>query len=146
MSPEASTITRRPERDQLGGWLGAQIGGSCWMLISGCVLIGLGSPWAGAVQLLIFLLANVAATWLWRRSTPVPDLRNWTQLVLVMGVCTLATLVVYDVIGFCPVLGMSGIDRIPFSPSLYGALLVIPAAWIMIRLNHRQPAHRHDDV
>ena len=49
-----------------GGWLGAQLGGTCWLLIMG-VLIGVEDPLAGAVILVCFAAANLYGWSLWKR-------------------------------------------------------------------------------
>lgn len=49
-----------------GGWLGAQVGGTLWMLILGCVLMFQGEG-AGSALLAAGIAGNLVGAWLWSR-------------------------------------------------------------------------------
>ncbi len=76
-----------------GGWFGAQLGGTVWMLIAAVVLIPEGAEVAG-IALLCFSVPNLVGLLLYRqrhRIAPYPALQG---LIFVIGIVT-AIIVVY---------------------------------------------------
>lgn len=113
-----------------GGWFGGQIGGTAWMLVAGVLVLAQGSL-LGLAILVCFLIPNVVGVALWRsrdRIRPYPAIQ---ALVVVMGVCSVLTLVAFDVSG----------RLAAYSPgsswSVYWILLVFPTTMMMFHLQNR---------
>lgn len=91
-------IARRGEGQfqwNAGGWFGAQLGGTLWMLILGITLLGQ-QPGLGLLSLGLALLVNLAGFLLWHirdRLAPYPCIQGLLTLV---GIATLALLLAFD--------------------------------------------------
>lgn len=82
-------------RWNLGGWLGGQLGGSCWMLVAGLLAIPADSS-AAAMVLGLFALANVAGWLIWRQRESLSPYKGLQLLVPVLGGCGIAAVYVLD--------------------------------------------------
>ncbi len=85
-------------RWNLGGWLGGQIGGSCWMLVAGLLSIPANLTVAFAV-LGLFALANVAGWLVWRRRESMSPYMGLQILIPVLGATGIAAVYVLDSAG-----------------------------------------------
>ncbi|MHC5542335.1 hypothetical protein ACYOEI_29275 [Singulisphaera rosea] len=81
-----------------GGWIGAQVGCTAWMLV-GAVLASFQSARVALVWFACFVLANAASIWLWTRRDRLRAVRGVQLQILVCGVCGLLALVAFDVFG-----------------------------------------------
>ncbi len=90
-----------------GGWFGAQIGGTLWMLISALVLW-----WADAPEALLVLVCcaipNLLATGIWIRRDRWRPLTAILTLFALIGAFSLAAIVVLDRAGSFAMLGYGG--------------------------------------
>jgi len=82
-------------RWNLGGWLGGQVGGSCWMLVAGLLSIPANSN-AAITVLGLFALANFAGWLIWRRRDSLSPYKGLQLLVPVLGGTGIATVYVLD--------------------------------------------------
>ena len=76
-----------------GGWFGAQLGSTAWMLLAAAWMAPL-APAVAAVGLLCFVLPNALGTWLWRRRdrmAPHPAIQVLTLLISGSGLLLLLT-------------------------------------------------------
>jgi len=82
----------------LGGWLGGQIGGSCWMLVAGLLSIPANLSVAFVV-LGLFALANVIGWLIWRRRASMSPYMGLQILIPVLGATGIAAVYVLDSAG-----------------------------------------------
>lgn len=68
-----------------GGWAGAQLGGSCWMLVLGFVVVAR-DPGLAAIALGCFAGANAWGWWLWSRRDRIDPYPAVQALVVGLGV------------------------------------------------------------
>jgi len=78
-----------------GGWLGGQVGGSCWMLVAGLLSIPANSN-AAITVLGLFVLANFAGWLIWRRRDSLSPYKGLQLLVPVLGATGIAAVYVLD--------------------------------------------------
>lgn len=78
-----------------GGWFGAQVGGSLWMLLLGFTLLGR-QPGLGALCLGLALLVNATGYALWHFRDRLPPYPSIQILLLLVGLATLVLLVTFD--------------------------------------------------
>ena len=88
----------RQMRWNLGGWLGGQIGGSCWMLVAGLLSIPANTNAAIAV-LGLFALANLLGWLIWRRRESFSPYKGLQMLIPVLGTTGIAAVYVLDSAG-----------------------------------------------
>lgn len=79
----------------LGGWLGAQLGGSVWMLVAGVLAIRADAI-AAAIVIAIFLLANGVGLFLWSRRGTLSPYTGIQILLPVVGAAGIASVYVLD--------------------------------------------------
>jgi hypothetical protein len=94
----------RPESPQewsAGGWFGAQIGASAWLLITALVLAAHDRTVAGLV-LGIFLLANILGTTLWLRRVAMGRYKALQILIAIVCAASLAATFVIEQAGLWP--------------------------------------------
>ena len=121
-----------------GGWFGGQIGGTAWMLLAGVLVLAQGSL-LGLLILVCFLIPNVVGVVLWRlrdRLSPYPAVQ---ALVVVMGVCSVLTLVAFDVSGRLAEYSPGS------SASVYWILMVFPTTMLMFHLQNRSGRKKGGD-
>ena len=91
----------------VGGWFGAQLGSSCWMLIAGVLLLWR-SPGAAVATLIVFAATNVAGTALWTQRQRLRPLRAMQGLVAIAGLASALATYVIDSAGQFESLGAGG--------------------------------------
>ncbi len=116
-----------------GGWFGAQLGGSLWMLILGFTLLGR-QPGLGALALALALLVNATGFLLWWRRdrlAPYPCIQGLLALVCV---ATLILLVTFDATGRLALLD----PRFRDNPrGLYTIVLMFPGLMALFHFQNR---------
>lgn len=128
--PEASAGAFRWNQ---GGWFGALLGGTLWLLLMAGTIASEDPPAAGAI-LLSYAVSILYGIRLWKRRAelqPYPAIR---KLIGVLGLCALVAVVVVDrreALQFLP-----ESSRVPIW-MLYGALLVFPALLVRFHLQER---------
>ena len=78
-----------------GGWLGGQVGGSCWMLVAGLLSVP-ANPTAASIVLGLFALANLIGWLIWRRRAAMSPYAGLQLLVPVLGITGLSAVYVLD--------------------------------------------------
>lgn len=82
-------------RWNLGGWLGGQLGGSCWMLVAG--LLAMPADTKAALTVLgLFLLANLAGWLIWRRRDSLSPYKGLQLLIPALGLTGIVAVHVLD--------------------------------------------------
>lgn len=85
-------------RWNLGGWLGGQIGGSCWMLVAG--LLSIPANLTAAIAVLgLFAFANLVGWLIWRRRESLSPYKGLQMLIPVLGATGIAAVYVLDSAG-----------------------------------------------
>ncbi len=85
-------------RWNLGGWLGGQVGGSCWMLVAG--LLSIPADLTTAIAVLgLFAFANLAGWLIWRRRESLSPYKGLQMLIPVLGATGIAAVYVLDSAG-----------------------------------------------
>lgn len=82
-------------RWNFGGWLGGQLGGSCWMLIAGLLAIP-EDPVAAIDVLGLFALANFVGLMIWRRRDSLSPYKALQLLIPVLGLTGIGAVYVLD--------------------------------------------------
>ena len=82
-------------RWNLGGWLGGQVGGSCWMLVAGLLALPADST-AAIIVLGLFALANLAGWLIWRRRDTLSPYKGLQILLPTLGLTGIAAVYVLD--------------------------------------------------
>ncbi len=74
-----------------GGWFGAQIGSTLWLVIPGFVLLSQSKP-VGGLVVFFGVIANLVGLALWRRRNTVPPYPAVQVLIAACGVAALAAI------------------------------------------------------
>ncbi len=94
-------------RWNLGGWLGGQLGGSCWMLVAG--LLAIPADLTAALTVLgLFLLANLAGWLIWRRRDSLPPYKGLQLLIPTLGLTGIIAVHVLDRAGIYEAIQVGG--------------------------------------
>jgi len=112
----------------LGGWLGGQLGGSVWMLGAG-LLSYPEDPIAAAVVIVLFVLANLVGTLLWRRREWLSAYAAIQMLLPVLGVSGLAAVYVLDRAGVYETIQIGGTIS---ARATYAAIVLAVTALMLI--------------
>ncbi len=78
-----------------GGWLGGQLGGSCWMFVAGALTFPL-SVATAALVLGIFGLSNAIGFWLWSRRDRLSPYRAIQILMFVLMLAGMLAVYILD--------------------------------------------------
>ena len=84
-----------------GGWFGAQVGSTIWLLLLGALVMP-GRPGVGAAVVACGAIPNALGTALWLRRSELDPHLALQLLIGCMGVCAAAALVLLDVRGSEP--------------------------------------------
>lgn len=81
-----------------GGWLGGQVGGSCWMLVAG--LLSLPANANAAIAVLgLFALANLLGWLIWRRRESLSPYKGLQMLIPILGATGITAVYILDSAG-----------------------------------------------
>ena len=109
-----------------GGWFGAQVGSTCWMLACGLWLLVEARPLAGALLLGCFAAANALGTYLWAKRDRLDPYKAIQSLIGLIFCLTTAAL---GPMSYCGLLGRLD-ERLENPKSLFLILLLFPAMMI----------------
>jgi len=90
-----------------GGWFGAQLGCTIWILVSAVVVMPR-DPVTGLTTLALFLTANAFGTVLWMRRDRFDAYHAFQLLIPLAGLCSLAATWILDRFGHFETLGVGG--------------------------------------
>jgi hypothetical protein len=79
----------------LGGWLGAQLGSTVWMLVAGVLSLG-SNVRTAVVTIGLFLLANICGILIWRKRETLSAYAGIQALLPVVGAFGLAAVYVLE--------------------------------------------------
>ena len=113
------------------GWFGAQIGGSCWLVVTGVMLLEK-STLAGALMLGCFFLPNLIGLTIWMKREAIDPYRAFQSLILVLLISSGVAIAGVDLLGFLDQLD----PRLENPRMLYLMLLVYPAVMILVRFRN----------
>lgn len=116
-----------------GGWFGAQLGGTCWLLIM-AAFIAVEDPLAGGVIFLCFVAPNLYGLSLWRRRAELRPYPSIQKLLVAEGFCALGAVAcvhLRDAMQHLPEQ-----SRVPIW-AMYGALLIFPALLATFHIQER---------
>ncbi len=82
-------------RWSIGGWLGAQLGGSVWLVVAGLRSLYFDTT-AGSKVLVLFVIANLVGLALWDKRNQISFYKAIQYLLPVLGVLSLAAVFVLD--------------------------------------------------
>lgn len=91
----------------LGGWLGGQLGGTCWILVAAAMAFP-HEPRVATIVLGLFLLPNLIGWRLWAARDRLAALRGMQIMVLVAGAFGVATVYVLDRSGLWEAIQVGG--------------------------------------
>ncbi len=119
----------------LGGWLGGQVGGSCWMLVAGLLAIPADLT-AAIIVLGLFALANLAGCMIWRRRDSLSPYKGLQILLPILGITGIAAVYVLDRAGIYEAIQSGGSVT---AWQTYGILIAVVAVlMIMFWWQNRQ--------
>jgi len=128
----ASSTGPMNARDQLhwnlSGWLGAQLGGSAWMLISGILSYRLHQTTAITV-LALFAITNLIGFGLWRLRNRLSPHAGIQILLTALGIFGLATVFVLDRAGIYEAIQIGASVS---AKATYAVLIVVIAAMMFM--------------
>ncbi|MDA1266783.1 MAG: hypothetical protein O2816_17015 [Planctomycetota bacterium] len=116
-----------------GGWFGALLGGTCWLLIV-AVLIAREDPLAGGAVFLCYAVSILYGLQLWMRRAELRPYPSIQKLIAVEGLCALGAVAAVHLRGAMQFLPEH--SRVPIW-MMYGALLIFPALLAKFHLQER---------
>lgn len=119
----------------LGGWLGGQIGGSCWMLVAG--LLAIPADMTAALSVLgLFFLANLTGWLIWRRRELLSPYQGLQRLIPALGLTGIVAVYVLERAGIYETIQVGGSVS---ARQTYAILIVVVVAlMIMFWWQNRQ--------
>jgi len=115
----------------LTGWLGAQLGGSAWLLVAGLMALNHDLPTALSV-LMLFAVVNVFGWSMWQRRWNVDPARATQRLLLMLAGASLLAVFVLDHTGIFEAIQSGG--RV--SAMATYALIVIGFGSLIVFIRH----------
>ena len=122
----------------IGGWLGGQLGGSVWMLVAGLLSFS-EDPLAASTVIVLFALANLIGTMLWRRRERLSPYAAIQMLLPMLGIFGLAAVSVLDRAGVYETIQIGGTIS---AQATYSAIVLVVALLMLIfyfRFGRRSP-------
>ncbi len=115
-------------RWNLGGWLGAQLGGTLWILVAGILSLWVDVTTAVAV-IGMFVVANMIGMGIWRRREKLSAYAGIQILLPIIGAVGLAAVYALERSGIYESIQVGGTIS---ARSTYGIIiLVVPALMLM---------------
>ncbi len=112
----------------LGGWLGAQLGGTVWILVAGILSLWV-SVNTAIVVISLFVIANVIGLAIWRRRERFSAYAGIQILLPILGVVGSATVYVLDRSSIYESLQVGGTVSARYT---YGVIIFVVAALMLV--------------
>jgi hypothetical protein len=112
----------------IGGWLGAQLGGTAWILVAGILSLWVDVNTA-MVVIGLFVLANVAAMLIWNRRDKMSAYKGIQILLPIVGVASLATVYMLERSNIYESIQIGGTVS---ARSTYGIIVLVVAALMLM--------------
>ena len=112
----------------LGGWLGGQLGGTCWILVAAIMAFSR-DPQIAAVLLGLFAAPNLIGWRLWAARARLSPLKAMQALVLIAGAFGLAAVFVLERSNLWDAIQVGGRTS---ASSMYGVILTVVATLLAL--------------
>ncbi len=117
-----------PMRWNLGGWLGAQVGGTVWVLVAGILSLWLDVP-TGVAVIALFVFANVIGMAIWWRREKLSAYAGIQILLPIVGLVGLAAVYALERSGIYESIQVGGTVS---ARSTYGIIILVVPALMLI--------------
>jgi hypothetical protein len=115
-------------RWNIGGWLGAQVGGTVWILVAGILSLWIDVNTA-VVVIGLFVLANVVGMLIWKRRDKMSAYAGIQILLLIVGAAGLATVYMLERSNIYEAIQVGGTVS---ARSTYGIIVLVVAALMLM--------------
>ncbi len=112
----------------LGGWLGAQLGGTAWILVAGILSLWVDVTTAMAV-IALFVFANVIGMAIWRRRETLSAYAGIQIVLPIVGIVGLAAVYLLDRAGIFESIQVGGTVS---ARTTYGIIILVVPALMLI--------------
>jgi hypothetical protein len=115
-------------RWNIGGWLGAQVGGTVWILVAGILSLWIDVNTA-VVVIGLFVLANVVGMLIWKRRDKMSAYAGIQTLLPIVGAAGLATVYMLERSNIYEAIQIGGTVS---ARSTYGIIVLVVAALMLM--------------
>ena len=112
----------------LGGWLGAQLGGTVWILVAGILSLRVDITTA-MIDIALFIFANVIGIAIWRRRDRLSAYAGVQILLPIVGLVGLAAVYVLERANIYESIQVGGTVS---ARSTYGIIILVVAALMLM--------------
>jgi len=112
----------------IGGWLGAQLGGTIWILVAGILSLWVDVTTA-IIIIALFVLANVIGMAIWRRRDRLSAHTGVQILLPIVGAVSLATVYVLESSNIYESIQVGGTVS---ARSTYGIIVLVIAVLMLV--------------
>jgi hypothetical protein len=112
----------------IGGWLGAQVGGTVWILVAGILSLWVDVNTA-MIVIALFVLANVIGMAIWRRRDKLSAYAGIQILLPIVGAVGLGTVYMLDRSNIYESMQVGGTVS---ARSTYGLIILVVAALMLM--------------
>ncbi len=115
-------------RWNIGGWLGAQVGGTAWILVAGILSLWIDVNTA-MIVIGLFVIANVVGMLIWRRRDKMSAYAGIQILLPIVGAAGLATVYMLERSNIYEAIQVGGTVS---ARSTYGIIILVVAALMLM--------------
>lgn len=115
-------------RWNIGGWLGAQVGGTVWILVAGILSLWIDVNTA-MIVIGLFVIANVVGMLIWRRRDKMSAYAGIQTLIPIVGAAGLATVYMLERSNIYEAIQVGGTVS---ARSTYGIIILVVAALMLM--------------
>jgi hypothetical protein len=129
LAQEVVTMTESNQMQwNIGGWLGAQLGGTIWTLVAGILSLWVDVTTA-IIIIALFVLANVIGMAIWRRRDKLSAYTGVQILLPIVGAVGLATVYVLESSNIFESIQVGGTVS---ARSTYGLIVLVIAVLMLV--------------
>ena len=114
-------------RWNIGGWLGAQVGGTVWILVAGILSLWIDVNTA-MIVIGLFVIANVVGMLIWRRRDKMSAYAGIQTLIPIVGAAGLATVYMLERSNIYEAIQVGGTVS---ARSTYGIIILVVAVLML---------------
>jgi hypothetical protein len=115
-------------RWNIGGWLGAQVGGTAWILVAGILSLWIDVNTA-MIVIGLFVIANVVGMLIWRRRDKMSAYAGIQTLIPIVGAAGLATVYMLERSNIYEAIQVGGTVS---ARSTYGLIVLVVAVLMLM--------------
>jgi len=115
-------------RWNIGGWLGAQVGGTVWILVAGILSLWIDVNTA-MIVIGLFVIANVVGMLIWRRRDKMSAYAGIQTLIPIVGAAGLATVYMLERSNIYEAIQVGGTVS---ARSTYGIIVLVVAVLMLM--------------